>query len=94
MSRTLRTPCTIEVEHSDESLHAHVALEGDPVIHPGDRVLVHGDPIHVVFGQRRTFHRFATVERASMIERIWTRLTGRLEMHELYDVSFTPRRSL
>ena len=94
MTRHLQTPCTIEVEHSDESLHAHVALDGDPVIHPGDRVKVHGDPIHVAFGQRRTFRRFATVERASLMERIWTRLTARLEMYELYDVSFTERRSL
>ena len=94
MSRQLQTPCTIEVEHSDESLHAHVSLDGDPLIHPCDRVRVHGDPIHVAFGQRRTFRRFATIERAGLLERIWTRLTARLELSELYEVSFTPRRTL
>lgn len=94
MSRTLQTPCTIEVEHSDRSLHAHVALDGDPVIGPGDRVRVHGDPIQIRFGQVRTFRRFATVHRAGLLRRIWTRLTARLELAELYDVSFTDRRSL
>jgi len=94
MIRHLQTPCTIEVEHSDESLHAHVALDGDPEIRPGDQVLVHGDPIHVAFGQRRTFRRFATVRRATTLERLWTKLTARFEMAELYDVSFTERRSL
>ncbi|MBB5746073.1 hypothetical protein [Brevundimonas variabilis] len=94
MNRHLQTPCTIEVEHSDESLHAHVALDGDPDIRPGDQVLVHGDPIHVAFGQRRTFRRFATVRRASPLERLWTKVTARFELSELYDVSFTPRRSL
>ncbi len=94
MSRTINTACTIEVEHSDESLHAHVALDGDPVIRPGDQVRVHGDPIHVAFGQRRTFRRLATIRRANMLERVWTRLTARFELSELYEVSFTTRRSL
>lgn len=94
MSRTHQTPCTVEVEHSDENLYAHVALDGDPVINPGDRVRVHGDPIHVAFGQRRTFRRFATIERAGLLERVWTRLTARFELSELYEVSFTPRRTL
>ncbi len=95
MSRTMQVPCTVEVEHSDESLHAHVALDGDPVIRPGDEVQVHGDPIHVAFGERRTFRRMATLRRASFLERAWTRTcAGFFEMNELYEVSFTPRRTL
>jgi hypothetical protein len=94
MSRTLTLACTVEVEHSDESLHAHVALDGDPVIRPGDEVRVHGDPIHVAFGERRVFRRMATLRRASVMERVWTRMTSGLEFAELYDVSFTPRRIL
>ena len=94
MSRTVEIACTIEVEHSDESLHAHVALDGDPVIRPGDEVRVLGEPIHVDFGQRRTFRRLATLRRANMLERAWTRLTSRFELSELYEVSFTTRRSL
>jgi hypothetical protein len=95
MSRTVQVPCTVEVEHSDESLHAHVALDGDPVIRPGDEVQVHGDPIHVAFGERRTFRRMATLRRASFLERAWTRAAaGFFELNELYEVSFTPRRTL
>ena len=36
--RSVVTPCTIEIEHSERSLHAHVALDGEPELRPGDRV--------------------------------------------------------
>ena len=85
------TPCRVEVEHSDEFLHAHVELAGDVAIGPGDRVLVHGDPIVVGFGEHRIESRIATVERASSIERLWTKLAGHFEMTELYEVSFSSR---
>lgn len=94
MKRLMQMGCTVEVEHSDESLHAHVALDGDPVIRPGDEVQVHGEPIHVAFGERRTFRRMATLRRASFLERAWTRFTAGFELSELYEVSFTPRRTL
>ncbi len=84
------TPCRIEVEHSDEYLHAHVELVGGVAVNPGDRVRVHGAPIAVRFGERRVFERVATVERASALERVWTRLAGHFEMAELYEVSFSP----
>jgi uncharacterized Zn finger protein len=86
------TDCRIEVEHSDEFLCAHVELADGVTIHPGDRVRVHGDPIHVAFGDSRVFERRATVERAGAVERLWTRLRGHFEMTELYEVSFSDRR--
>jgi hypothetical protein len=92
--RAHETSCTIEIEHSDESLHAHVELDSQSDLRPGDRVTVHGAPIHVSFGQRLVLRRGATVERASWLERQWTRLAGRFELTELYEVSFTPRRTL
>ena len=91
--RTVVTPCTIEIEHTERSLHAHVALDGEPELQPGDRVRVHGDPIRVRFGDKLTLRREATVERAGWLERQWTRLTARLELSELYEVSFTPGRA-
>lgn len=91
--RTLVTPCTIEIEHTARSLHAHVALDGEPELRPGDRVRVHGDPIRVRFGERLTLRREATVERAGWLERWWTRLAARFELSELYEVSFTPGRA-
>ena len=90
--RTIVTPCTIEIEHTERSLHAHVELEGALALQPGDRVRVHGDPIRVRFGQKLLLHRDATVERAGWLERQWTRLAARFELSELYDVSFTSGR--
>lgn len=92
--RLYDTQCTIEIEHSENSLHAHVELDGQSDLRPGDRVKVHGAPIRVSFGQRLTLRRPATVERAGWFERQWTRLTARFELAELYEVSFTPRRTL
>ncbi|AHE55347.1 hypothetical protein [Sphingomonas sanxanigenens] len=86
------TPCTVELEHSDEFLCAHVALAGDVAIGPGDRVRVHGAPISVGFGERRVVERIATVERASTVERWWTKFAGHFEMAELYEVSFSDRK--
>jgi hypothetical protein len=92
--RRLDTPCTIDIEHTERSLHAHVALDGDLALQPGDRVRVHGEPIRVRFGEKLTLHRNATVERAGWLERQWTRFAARFELSELYEVSFTPGRLL
>lgn len=81
--------CTIEVEQSDASLHAHVDLDGAFQLQPGDRVRVHGEQIRIGFGERRVFHRDCTIQRADWIERQWTRLTSRLSLTELYEVSFS-----
>ncbi len=86
------TACRIEVEHSDVHFHAHVELPDGLAMNPGDRVLVHGAPIVVGFGERRIFDRTATVERAGAAERLWTKFAGHFEMSELYEVSFTERR--
>jgi len=85
-------PCRIEVEHSDSALCAHVVLAGGVALNPGDRLRVHGDPIHVGFGEARVFERIATVERANIFERLWTKLAAHLDLTELYEVSFSPRR--
>ena len=86
-------PCTIEVEHTPRSLHAHVELQGIEV-EAGDTVLVHDAPTDVGFGERTVRHSHATVTQAGVIERVWTKLVAFLELTELYEVSFTPRRSL
>ncbi len=87
-------PCTVEVECSAESLHAHVVFDDDVAIGPGDEVLVHGAPVRVGFGESRVIRRQATVVRASGLARLWTRLTGTFEATELMDVSFTERMTL
>jgi hypothetical protein len=87
--RRLDVPCTVEIENTYESLHAHVVLDGDIVIEPGDEVTVHGEPIKVPFGEKAVIRRTATVVRAGPIERAWTRMTGDLEFMELCEFSFS-----
>lgn len=82
-------PCTVEVSHRFESLHAHVRLAGGAIVHPGDAVLVHGAPVLAGYGERVVEDRLATITRASRIERLWTRLTGDLEVMELCEFSFS-----
>lgn len=87
--RRFDVPCTVEVSHTFDSLHAHVELDGDVKIEPGDEVLVHGRPLEVPYGEVRTERRTATVTRASLVERLWTRATGDLEFMELCEFSFS-----
>jgi hypothetical protein len=82
-------PCTVEVSHRFESLHAHVRLENGAVVHPGDEVLDHGTPVMAAYGEVVTEQRTATITRASRLERAWTRLTGDLEFMELCEFSFS-----
>jgi hypothetical protein len=87
-------PCTVEIEHTPRSLHAHVEIDGDFVVEPGDEVLVKNAPTDVPYGDRIKVRRTAVVTRASAFERAWTRFVGNFELTELYDVSFTERRRL
>ena len=78
--RAIEVPCTIEIEQTHDCFHAHLVLDGDP--------------IRMAFGEKRSERRRATVTRAGLLRRAWTRLTARFELQELYEVSFTPRRTL
>jgi hypothetical protein len=91
---TFEAPCTVEVEHTADSLHAYVELDGDIDIGPGDEVIVHGDPIQPAFGEKIVERRQATVRRANWFGRLTARIKGAVELTELYEVSFTPRRKL
>lgn len=85
-------PCTIEIENTWESLHAHVELEGVEV-EPGDEVHVQGGEIVVPYGERVTLRRMATVTKAAAPERLWIRMTGDLEFMELLEFSFSSGRA-
>ena len=84
---TFEVPCTIEIEHSAESLHAHVDLDGIDVL-PGDRVKVHAAPKTPPFGQRIVCRSRATIMRAGLAGRIGARLRGYLDLTDLYEVGF------
>ena len=89
-STVVQTGCTIEIAQTPEYFHAHVSLDGNPEIAPGDRVTVHGDPVRIAFGQSFTERRTATLVKAGVMRRLWTRALGQLELTELYEVSFSP----
>lgn len=91
-AEAFETGCRIEIEQSPEHFHAHVKLDGDVPIYPGDQVLVHGAPVTVGFGEKLSFERTATVRRAAPLRRAWTKLASYFELGELYEVSFNPGR--
>jgi len=86
---TERVPCTVEVSHRFESLHAHLRLNDGSVIHPGDEVEVLGPPVLAAWGEVIVEDREAVITRASRVERLWTRATGDLEFMELCEFSFS-----
>ena len=85
--------CTIEIEQTGESLHAHVNLDGDVEIRPGDEVTIHGAPVTVAFGDSINLRRTATVVRAGALKRALAHVAGYLELTELYEVSFSDGRA-
>ena len=92
-ARQFDVGCTIEIEQTGESLHAHVNLDNDVEIRPGDEVTIHGAPIRVAFGDRVNLRRTATVVRAGVLRRTLTRFASYFELTELYEVSFSDGRA-
>lgn len=85
----VEVPCTVDVGHTRDTLHAHVELDGVDV-GPGDEVLVHNAPTQVPYGEHIVCNRQATVTQAGWLGRLWTRATSRFEITMLYEVSFSP----
>ena len=83
----------LAIEQTGESLHAHVSLDDDVEIRPGDEVTIHGAPVKVSFGESLNLRRTATVVRAGLVKRAMTHLAGYLELTELYEVSFSDGRA-
>ena len=89
-----RAPCTVEVSHCFDSLHAHVRFNNGAVVYPGDEVQVKGPEIMAPFGEVVSEEREAIIVRASKLERLWTRWTGDLEVMELCEFSFSEEVTL
>ena len=89
-----KAPCTVEVSHKFESLHAHVRFNNGAVVYPGDEVQVQGPEIMAPFGEIITEDRDAVIVRASGLGRLWTRLTGDFEVMELCEFSFSEEVAL
>jgi hypothetical protein len=84
--------CFVDIEQTPESLHAHAIPEGID-IHPGDSVLVHGAPSSIRLGERLKLECSATVTRANVFARFWTRLMAPFELVELFEVGFQSKES-
>jgi hypothetical protein len=91
-ARTIEVPCTIDIEQSFDSLHAHAIPEGI-ALRPGDRVLVHGAPDHIGYGEVRSYACTATVYRAGWLQRFWVEASAILELTELYHCGFEPKEA-
>ena len=87
-------PCTVEVSHRFESLSAHVRFDNGAVVYPGDEVRVKGPEVIAPFGEIVSEAREAVIIRASALERLWTRLTGDIEVMELCEFSFSEEVTL
>ena len=88
--RTITVPCTVELEQSFDSLHAHAVPEGI-MLRPGDRVVVNGAPQGIAFGESATYETTATVHLAGPLTRLWTELSAITELTELYHCGFEPK---
>ncbi len=91
---TETVPCTVEVSHTFDALHAHVRFDDGSVVHPGDEVQVHGPQVMAPYGEVVREERMATITRATALERLWTRLTGDMEFMELCEFSFSEEVTL
>ena len=91
--KSFDVPCTVEIEQTSETLHAHVVLDNGLEIQPGDEVLVHDAPTRVEFGERLVVRRTATVFRGGLLGRLRATIEGYLELTELYEVSFSDGRA-
>jgi hypothetical protein len=90
--RRVEVTCLVDIEQTPESLHAHAIPEGID-IQPGDKVLVHGAPARIGYGERVSMQCSATVIRATALGRLWTQLTGLWEFTALYEVGFERREA-
>jgi F420-0:gamma-glutamyl ligase-like protein len=87
-------PCEVEVSHCFDSLHAHVKFLDGTEVNPGDEVLLHGAPVMAPYGEIVREKRLATITRASLLEQLWTRFRGGMNLTELYEVSFSEKVSV
>ena len=85
--RSIRVPCTLDLEATHDQFHAHADL-GAVEVNEGDAVLVHGAPSRVTFGEKRTVTTTATVSRASWPRRLLVRVLGTSHVTDLYEVGF------
>ena len=90
--RIVQARADVDIEKSPESFHAYAVPDGVD-IRPGDIVTVHGVPTDIGFGERLILQCPATIDRAGLIERLWTSFTAFFQLTELYEVGFMPKEA-
>jgi hypothetical protein len=88
--RRIEVPCTVEIERSFDSLHAHAIPEGI-MLRPGDRVVINNLPDNIAHTGTTSFETTATVFRAHPLTRWWTEMRAIAELTELYHCGFEPK---
>jgi len=91
--RRLEIECDVDLERSLDSFHAYAVPDGVE-ISPGDRVIVHGMPSRLEFGESRAWRAKATVIKAGLLRRLWTEFASVFELTGLYEVGFLPAEDL
>lgn len=87
---TVEGTVDVDIEKTQESFHVY-AVPSSFEVREGDEVLLHGIPTEIDFGSQFTMQCRATVQRAGLLERAWTRLSSVFELTELYEVGFQPK---
>jgi hypothetical protein len=87
--QTLSVGCDVDIEKTQASFHAYAVPDGVD-IRPGDRVMVHGAPASIGFGEHVEFRATATVIRAGWLRRMAVKVSQFFELTELYEVGFQP----
>jgi hypothetical protein len=88
--RVITVPCTVEIEQTFDSLHAHAVPEGI-TLRPGDRVVVNNPPAVPEFGGTTSYETTATVYRAGPFTQLWMEVRAFAELAELYHCGFEPK---
>jgi hypothetical protein len=88
--RVITVPCTVEIEQTFDSLHAHAVPEGI-TLRPGDRVVVNNPPAVPEFGGMTSYETTATVYRAGPFTQLWMEVRAFAELAELYHCGFEPK---
>jgi len=89
MTRQIELLCSIDIEQSPTSFHAH-AIPENIDINPGDTITIHDAPENIEFGGHYIGERRATLIRANLLVRLWTQFSSIFEIGELYEVGFSP----
>lgn len=84
---TVEVMVDVDIERTWESFHAYTVPDGIEM-RPGDEMIVHGVPTDIPYGERFVSKLPATVYRAGLFGRVWTRFASTFDLTELYEVGF------